>query len=146
MANYINDFFTHIGPNLAKKCDRDWNYEGHTCDHALSDITTSQEEVIKICKKIIINKSSCVKDLSGEILRDAFLAIPEKLCMLFNNCFNIGAIPKIWKYAKVTSLPKGGDSQRFRIIDQSLFYPYCLSLLKKLCIINYITNSCNGSY
>ena len=66
---------------------------------------------MKICEKININKSSCIDGLSSEVLRDAFLALPDKLCTLFNNCFHVGAIPTIWKYAKVTPLPKGGDSQ-----------------------------------
>ena len=77
----------------------------------MADIVTTPAEIIEICKNININKSSCIDNISSEILKDAFLAIPDKLCLLFNNCFNTASIPNVWKYAKVTPLPKGGDSQ-----------------------------------
>ena len=111
ISDYTNQFFTDIGPNLAKNCDLDWVYSGNECVGSLSEIETTREEIIDICKNININKVSCVDNISSEILRDAFLAVPEKLCIFFNTCLNSATIPNCWKYAKVTPLPKGGNNQ-----------------------------------
>ena len=111
VADYINQFFTDIGPNLAKNCQMDWFYSGNESVGSLTDIETTKKEIIDICKNININKASCVDNISSEVLRDAFLAVPEKLCLFFNTCFNTASIPNCWKYAKVTPLPKGGNSQ-----------------------------------
>ena len=88
-----------------------WNYTGKEHTGSLSDIETNINEIIEICKGINVNKASCVNNISSEILRDVFLAVPEKLCQFFNNCFKFAMIPDCWKYAKVTPLPKGGNNQ-----------------------------------
>ena len=111
VAAYINQFFTDIGPNLAKNCQNDWVYSGNECPGSLVNIQTTKEEISEICKTININKASCVDTISSEVLRDVFLAVPDKLCLFFNICFNSASIPMCWKYAKVTPLPKGGNSQ-----------------------------------
>ena len=111
IADHINQFFTDIGPNLAKDSNMDWNYTGKMCAESLTHIETTSEEIIEICKTININKASCVNNVSSEILRDVFLAVPDQLCEFFNNCFNVSAIPDNWKFAKVTPLPKGGNDQ-----------------------------------
>ena len=110
-ADFINKFFTDIGPNLAKGCQMRWEYSGHTCGDSIRNISTTTEEIIKISKNINVNKASCIDNISSEILKDVFLAMPEKLCIFFNDCFEIATMPESWKYAKVTPLPKGGNSQ-----------------------------------
>ena len=54
------------------------SFNGEKAEVVLDDIETNLDEIIKLCQHIDINKSSCVENLSSEILRDAFLAIPEK--------------------------------------------------------------------
>ena len=76
----------------------------------MENIETNIDEIIKLCKEININKSSCVENLSSEILCDAFLAIPERVVILFNLSFLLSEIPLLWKIAKVTPLPKAGNS------------------------------------
>ena len=131
-SDYINKFFTNIGPNLAKECDQAWQYTGITCEHKLANIETSPAEINEICKNININKSSCIDNISSEILRDAFLAIPEKLCLLFNNCFRTAIIPSVWKNAKVTRLPKGGDSQVVSNYRPISLLPILSKLIEKI--------------
>ena len=109
-AQFRNDFFVNIGPNLAKNCIQPWRFDGQICNDTLENIETNIDEVIKLCKEININKSSCVENLSSEILRDAFLAIPERVVILFNLSFLLSEIPPVWKIAKVTPLPKAGNS------------------------------------
>ena len=111
VADYINDFFINIGPKLATKCKRPWMYYGTECDNTLGNITTAPDEILELCKKININKASCIDNISSEILRDAFMVLPARLCSLFNICFNTAVIPSEWKIAKITPLPKSGNSK-----------------------------------
>ena len=109
-AQFINDFFVNIGPNLAKKCDQPWRFDGNPCLNNIDFIQTNEDEIIRLCKDININKASCIEHLSSEIIRDAFLAIPGKIVELFNLSFALAEIPRDWKTAKVTPLPKAGNS------------------------------------
>ena len=92
-AQFINDFFVNIGPNLAKKCNQPWSFDGMSCDQSIENIRTNLAEIINLCKNININKSSCIDHISSEILRDAFLAVPDKLMELFNLSFMLSEIP-----------------------------------------------------
>ena len=131
-ADFINQFFTNIGPNLAKDCRLDWEYPGQDNEGSLSDICTTLDEITEICKNININKASCIDNISSEILRDVFLAIPDKLCLLFNNCFTAATIPTTWKYAKVTPLPKGGNSQSVSNYRPISLLPLLSKLIDKI--------------
>ena len=59
-AQYINDFFVNIGPNLASKCDQPWRFDGNLCPNNIDPIYTDVDEIIKLCKDININRSSCI--------------------------------------------------------------------------------------
>ena len=132
VADYINQFFTDIGPNLAKNCQMDWVYSGNESIGSLTNIETTKEEIIVICKNININKASCVDNISSEVLRDAFLAVPEKLCIFFNTCFNTASIPNCWKHAKVTPLPKGGNSQSVTNYRPISLLPVLSKMIEKI--------------
>ena len=117
---------------MAKDCTQPWQYSGDVCENLLADIETTPAEIIEICKNININKSSSIDNLSSELLKDAFLAIPDKLCLLFNNCFSTASIPNVWKYAKVTPLPKGGDSQVVSNYRPISLLPLLSKLIEKI--------------
>ena len=91
---------------MAQQYDTRWEYNGVQTNKTLPNFETNLDEVIKLCKEININKSSSIDNLSSEILRDAFMAIPEKVVELFNLSFECAEIPDVWKIAKVTPLPK----------------------------------------
>ena len=55
-ATYIYNFFSNIGPNLAKYFDQEWIYEGNVSDTHLDNIITDIDEVRDICKGIDVNK------------------------------------------------------------------------------------------
>ena len=111
VANYTNDYFINIGPKLAQQYTKEWTSNAEKTDTILEDIRTNIDEVIKLCNLININKSSSVENVSSEILRDAFLAVPNILTNLFNLSFELAEIPNVWKMAKVTPLPKAGNSK-----------------------------------
>ena len=140
-AQFINDFFVNIGPNLAKKCNQPWRFDGQICNDTLENIETNIDEIIKLCKEININKSSCVENLSSEILRDAFLAIPERIVILFNLSFLLSEIPPVWKIAKVTPLPKAGNSNNVGNLRPVSLLPLPSKLIEKI-VHNRIYNHC----
>ena len=141
-ADFINDFFVSIGPNLSKNNKERWNYYGHHTDLILEDIYTSIEEVINLCNNININKSSCIENLSAEVLRDAFLAVPEKITELLNCSFNSSIIPTSWKVAKVTPLQKPGNSKEVSNLRPVSLLPLPSKLIEKI-VHNRIHNHCN---
>ena len=131
-ASYINDFFVNIGPNLAKKCNTDWRFRGTDCRNRLDTITTDVNEIIRLCKSINTNKSSCIEHLSSQILRDAFLAVPLKLVDLFNFSFITSEIPNKWKIAKVTPLQKAGISNDVSNLRPVSLLPLTSKLIEKI--------------
>ena len=110
-ANYINEFFTGIGPKLAEKHDAEWEYFGDTVPESVGPISTNLEEVHKLCKEINPMKSSGINELSSRICRDAFLALGEQLVFMFNSSLHGATFPEPWKKAKVVPLFKGGNRE-----------------------------------
>ena len=144
-AEYINDFFVNIGPNLAKKCDQPWRFDGEFCAQKIENIITDQDEIIKLCKEININKSSCIEHVSSEILRDSFLAIPDKLVDLFNLSFTTSEIPSDWKIAKVTPIPKAGNSTNVGNLRPVSLLPLPSKLIEKI-VHNRIYKHCEDNF
>ena len=131
-AQYINDFFVNIGPNLASKCDQPWRFDGNPCPNNIDSIFTDVDEIIILCKDINVNKSSCIEHLSSEIIRDAFLAVPEKIVELFNLSFALAEIPSEWKIARVTPLPKAGNSCNVGNLRPVSLLPLTSKLIEKI--------------
>ena len=53
-ADYINKFFTGIGPKLAQQYNKTWTYDGVETDITLNDIGTDLMEIIRLCTDINI--------------------------------------------------------------------------------------------
>ena len=143
-ANFINSFFTGIGPKLARQYDTRWDYTGVNTDKTLANIRTNIDEVMKLCNDINIDKSSSILNLSSEILRDAFLALPEKLVELFNLSFELSEVPDEWKIAKVTQLPKAGKSNDVSNLRPISLFPLPSKLIEKI-VHDRIYTFCNNN-
>ena len=109
VADYINSFFTSIGPNLAKNHDREWEFLGNIAQDECSQFRTDFREVFNLCKNIITTKSSGISDISSKIFKDAFLVLVPQLVYMFNLSFESGVFPDKWKEATVIPLFKGGN-------------------------------------
>ena len=131
-ATFINDIFVNIGPNLAKKCNTPWSYEGTQSLNEINEVETSPEEIIKLCKDININKASCIDNLSSEILRDAMLSVPERIAQIFSTSFKTGTVPDAWKIAKVTPLQKPGDKNDVNNLRPVSLLPLPSKLIEKI--------------
>ena len=153
-STYINDFFINIGPNLATKCNLPWNYTGTYNNNHLENMSTDVDEILRLCKNININKSSCINNISSEILRDAFLAIPDKIVDMFNMSFELGEIPDDWKIGKVTPLQKSGNKSSVRNLRPISLLPLVSKLIEKIvhqriynfCEINNLLDNRQGGF
>ena len=108
-ADFINDFFVGIGPNLSKVFNSKWAYKGRVVEADIGNFETNVDEVVKYIKQLDVSKSSAIEGVSTRVFKVAFLAIPEKITVLFNKSLSLGIFPSRWKYAKVVPLPKAGD-------------------------------------
>ena len=108
--DFINNFFTDIGPNLASKFDDVWvdDLPPFVRD-ALGDIHVDEQILEKVVKDINVNKASSVSHISAGVLKDAFLALFPQLVYMYNKSFENGIFPDSWKVANVIPLKKGGD-------------------------------------
>ena len=49
-ADYVNKYFTGIGPKLAEKLVDPWEFKGTPCMNAMPDIVVNKNMVTKNCK------------------------------------------------------------------------------------------------
>ena len=113
-------------------------------ENVISDILTEENEILKLCQLININKVSCIDNISSEILRDAFLSIPSEVVDLFNTSFSTTTIPDSWKIAKVTPLQKTGNKTLVSNLRPISILPLTSKLIEKLvynCIYTFCENN-----
>ena len=104
LPDYINKFFTGIGPKLANRFKEAW-----VSDLQIGPIQVGIQDIIKVVKDINIVKASTVPHISANVLKDAFMIIPLQLCFMYNLSFAKGIYPDAWKVANVIPLKKWGD-------------------------------------
>ena len=144
-ANYINDFFTNIGKDLASKIDDiDWNYLENRIESVIEPILTDYEEVLQICKDIDTTKSSGINFISSTILKDAFMVLITQLVYLFNLSLIKAEFPNNWKMATIIPLFKGGNKSSVSNYRPVSLLPLPGKLLEKIVhrgITNYLESN-----
>ena len=144
-ANEMNNFFTSIGPNLAKNMRDPWVYSGVEVADNIRDINTNSEEILKYLKEINLTKFSAIPLLSTKILKPALILLCDKLAFIYNLCFQNRCFPKSWKTAIGTPLPKDGDLSlctNYRPISQ---LPLSGKILEQI-IHNRIDTFCSNNH
>ena len=89
LPDYINTFFTEIGPNLANNFTDDWvnnmpEYQGET----LGNVQVNNQQIEKLIREIDTSKSSSIPHVSSNVMKDAFLVLIPQLVYMFNLSFN----------------------------------------------------------
>ena len=108
VPSFINEFFTNIGPNLAREHNERWIYFGKSNPHELAQCVTGDDEVKRICREINTMTSSGFDRLSSRVCKDAFLVLSDKLAHIFNCSLEAAIFPGVWKSAKIVPIYKGG--------------------------------------
>lgn len=106
--NFINNFFSMIGPNLAQSFQ---NAQPPTNDlpHNLPLLNLphiSQSDLFKEVNKIKIYKSCGIRGLSSRLIKDAMLIMLPEFTHLLNLSLKSGTVPNDWKIATVIPIPK----------------------------------------
>ena len=131
-ADYINTFFTNIGPELAKEHNHRREYFGEVLPDSIEEFTTDFDEVNALCKDINTMKSSGIDELSSRLCKDAFLVLGQHLVHLFNCSLSLGKFPDKWKTGKIIPLFKGGDRENVNNYRPVSLLPLPGKILEKI--------------
>lgn len=104
-ADFINEFFTSIGPKLSKKITFPNNLYIETCKmrstlsvmHEWDAITESEVELL--VKDLVIHRGSNITELSSKLLKECLLCTVSELTWLFNLICTTRIFPDKWKEA-----------------------------------------------
>ena len=108
-SNYINEFFTNIGPELAKNYNKEWKYYGSELNEVINDIDINEGKVFDLVKNIDISKSSGFDNISSKCLKDALSELIPHLTYIFRKSILTGICPDSWKIATVVPIFKNGN-------------------------------------
>ena len=107
-ADFLNDFYTEAGPNLARSFNNTWDKD--KCDIDVSSQfefqIVSELQVQKLVKDIKLAKSCSIDGLSTRLIKDAFEVLIPELTRLYNICIETGEIPRMWCHGSISPIPK----------------------------------------
>ena len=70
------------------------------------------DEVIKIVAKIDTTKSAALENINSKIIKDTFLAMPDRLAKILNMSLTHAHFPRAWMLGMVVPIPKKIGSLR----------------------------------
>ena len=98
-TNPVRDFSRHVGKEVAEL----WKVDSKDVS-MLTPFTT--EELVKALKSMKAGKAPGPDDIHPEFLLHAVDAATKWLCQYISTCLERCKIPKIWRKATVSALPK----------------------------------------
>ena len=117
IANTLNLHFNQIGEKMANKIKEGRNYDPLKCilkspTQSLFLSPTVVEEVLKIIKKIDVNKACGPDKITGYLIKITKDVISPILTDLLNICFRTGVFPNCLKTAEIIPLYKEGKKEK----------------------------------
>ena len=144
-ANYINRFFSEVGPKLAEKLkESDWQNTMDPVHSTFNLNPTNSDDVRKLVKQICLFKASGIDHLSTKVLKDAFLILTDQITYMFNLSLGNGTFPDAWKRATIIPLQKEGNTDDVNNLRPISLLPLPGKLIKKIVhgqIINYLEDN-----
>ena len=140
-SNYVNEFFTTIGQQLASDIEDISCQEGQFIDGKSPDFLDlpkleirhfTLEEVIKEIDQINIYKSSGIPNILSRILKDIWTIIPTSLQDILNNSIAQGIFPDSWKTGTVIPIPKIPNPQHVTDLRPITLLPVPGKILERL--------------
>merc|ERR1712240_358922 len=107
IANTMNNYFTNIGPDLAKKFKNPTNtnfmkFMGESNEQSMYMFKTNSNEIYKLINKLKNKKSSGFDELSARFLKLCAPYISTTLAIIFNASISSGIYPDLLKTAHET--------------------------------------------
>ena len=133
IRNSFNNYFTHVGPQLAQKNQGNinpLNYLNLTMKSMFIPYISEYEitEIIELLK----NSSAGYDNIPASIAKQCIKHYIKPLTYLINSSFKCGIFPNELKLAKVIPIFKNGAKQD--IIGQYQYYLSFRKYLRKLCV------------
>ena len=132
IPNFINTYFTSIGPKLAHNYTKSCQIIGPIGQEEFEFSLLTYQQVKDEIQKINIAKPSAIKLISTKILKDIFLYTCDKLTILYNTCITTSIFPDAWKIAMVTPLKKEGFKNNVSGLRRISILPLPGKILEKL--------------
>ena len=142
ISNSFNNYFTHVGPQLAQKIQghiNPLNYLNRTMKSMLI-LYISEYEIIEIIKSLK-NSSAGYDNIPASIAKQCIQHYIKPLTYLINSSFECGIFPNELKLAKVIPIFKNGDKQEisnYRPISILAFFSKIFGKTMYNHLINFI--------
>ena len=111
LAECFNNYFTNIGPDIAKNIDNgDRNFKDYitTTTSSFNFQTVSESNVYRLLLSLNPRKSTGIDKIPAKIIRIAAPVITNSLTKIFNMAIISATVPFEWKVARVTPIFKNG--------------------------------------
>ena len=138
IATGFNNFFTNIGPNLAKKIeppDRSLNIYDSMLNKNVNSMFLScitEKQLINIVRSCKNKASSDCDNINMLIIKSTFSSVLQPFLYICNLSFQTGIFPDKMKIARVIPLFKSGDDFTFNNYRPVSLLPQFLKILEKL--------------
>ena len=113
VRKWKNDFETLLNPTNSNKIIKPMQ-DSDKIDDSQIEVPLYFEAPIQTCeveqavKRLRMNKSAGIDDIPAEVLKSKYML--NVLCSLYNKCFTLGRIPKIWNRGIIVPVPKSSTS------------------------------------
>ena len=113
-ADYMNDFYTSVGPTINKTFKEDWDQNSFKLqtDTIFDFEFITETQVRKLVEQVDMTKSAALGDLSTRIVKDAFSCLTVELTHLYNFCIDNSVFPLKWGLGIVCPIPKTKNNSK----------------------------------
>ena len=137
IANSFNNYFTHIGENLANSIVSpvDINHMmflKNKTTHSFAFSAVTSDYVIKIIESLPTKNSSGYDDISTKLLKEVKHEIVEPLTYVINQSLACGIFPDHLKIAKITPIYKKGNKSAIDNYRPISLLPSCSKIFEKI--------------
>jgi len=127
MANQFYNFFTNLGPSLAKKIPTSVKtYRSFLPERSFSSFFFESATQCEIAKSLRKNTAAGHDKVPMRSVKESINYMSEPLTYIINLSINSGAVPDQMKLARVVPLFKSGDKRLFsnyRPVSVHQFFP-----------------------
>uniref|UniRef100_A0A671WE94 Reverse transcriptase domain-containing protein n=1 Tax=Sparus aurata TaxID=8175 RepID=A0A671WE94_SPAAU len=117
IVNQFNQYFTNIGPKLAKEIVNTNQVDAlskiPTTDKTIFIQATDENEIISVVKNCKTKTSADWNGLDMSVLKDIIECVVKPISYIFNLSLQSGVFPEKMKMAKVMPIHKAGDKHEF---------------------------------